>query len=84
LDNRDTLDNRQGHLLRELSRNDLRTLALVLLRDKHGVPPQVLAFVWADAHAESAGVARFLSGLGHFLSRLLLGSGTAEANPAQA
>ncbi|MGQ0800170.1 MAG: HAMP domain-containing protein [Pseudomarimonas sp.] len=81
---RHTLDNRQGRLLRELSRNDLRTLALVLLRDKHGVGQRVIAFAWEDAHAESAGVARFLSGLGRFLSRLLLGPASTDPSPVQA
>ena len=71
---RHTLDNLQGRLLRELSRNDLRTLALVLLRDKRGKSQRVLAFAWGEANAEDQGVARFLSGLGRFLSRLLLSS----------
>ncbi len=81
---RHTLDNRQGRLLRELSRHDLRTLALVLLRDGQGVPQRLLAFAWSDANAQSAGVARFLSGLGRFLNRLLLGPAVAAPNPVQA
>ncbi|MFH1598820.1 MAG: hypothetical protein ABIH12_00950 [Pseudomonadota bacterium] len=61
-------------VLRELSRRDLRTLALVLLRDADGTPHRVLAFAWADADAENAGVARFLGGLSRFFGRLLIGS----------
>jgi len=74
---RHTLDNRQGRLLRALSRNDLRTLALVLLRDGDGTPRRILAFAWSDANAQNAGVARFLHGLGRFLNRLLVSPASA-------
>jgi HAMP domain-containing protein len=80
---RHTLDQQQGRLLRELSRRDLRTLALVLLRDADGTPHRLLAFAWADADAENAGVARFLGGLSRFLGRLLVG-GTPRPQQAEA
>jgi len=69
---RHTLDHTQGKLLRDLSRADLRTLAVVLLRDDSGRPHSVLAFAWSEARAEEAGVARFLAGLTRFLTRSLV------------
>ncbi|MCU0754462.1 MAG: HAMP domain-containing protein [Xanthomonadales bacterium] len=68
---RHTLDQIQGRLLRELSRRDLRTLALVRMRGLGGRPDRLLAFAWADAGAEETGVARFLGGLARFLGRTL-------------
>jgi HAMP domain-containing protein len=81
---RHTLDQQQGRLLRELSRRNLRTLALVLLRDADGKPHRLLAFAWADADAENAGVARFLGGLSRFLGRLLIGAGQRPQQAATA
>lgn len=69
---RHTLDQSQARLLRELSRGDLRTLALVVLRDEHGRAHSLLAFAWPEARAEGAGVARFLAGLARFLTRILV------------
>lgn len=68
---RHTLDQVQGRLLRELSRRDLRTLALVRMQGTEGRGDRLLAFVWADAGAEETGVARFLGGLARFLGRTL-------------
>jgi HAMP domain-containing protein len=68
---RHTLDQVQGRLLRELSRRDLRTLALVRMKGTEGRSDRVLAFAWADAGAEETGIARFLGGLARFLGRTL-------------
>lgn len=68
---RHTLDQAQGRLLRELSRRDLRTLALVRMKGTEGRSDRLLAFAWADAGAEETGVARFLGGLARFLGRTL-------------
>lgn len=68
---RHTLDQGQGRLLRELSRRDLRTLALVRMRSADGRSDRLLAFAWAEAGAEETGVARFLGGLARFLGRTL-------------
>lgn len=76
---RHTLDNTQGRLLRELSRADLRTLALVLLRDADDRPHSLLAFAWPEARAEGAGVARFLAGLARFLTRILVSTPAAAS-----
>ncbi len=67
---RHTLDPSQGRLLRELSRRDLRSLALVALAAP-GQPQRILAFAWPGETVES-GVARFLGGLGRFLGRILV------------
>lgn len=69
---RHTLDQSQARLLRELSRGDLRTLALVVLRDEDKRARSLLAFAWPEARAEGAGVARFLAGLARFLTRILV------------
>jgi HAMP domain-containing protein len=68
---RHTLDQTEGRLLRELSRRELRTLALVRLRDPATGAERLLAFAWADVAAEETGVARFLGGLARFLGRAL-------------
>lgn len=68
---RHTLDQAQGRLLRELSRRDLRTLALVRMKGTEGRNDRLLAFAWAEAGAEETGVARFLGSLARFLGRTL-------------
>jgi HAMP domain-containing protein len=68
---RHTLDQSEGRLLRELSRRNLRTLALVRMRGAEGMDDRLLAFAWADAASEETGVARFLGGLARFLGRTL-------------
>lgn len=68
---RHTLDQTEGRLLRELSRRNLRTLALVRLRDPKTDRERVLAFAWSAVAAQETGVARFLGGLARFFGRAL-------------
>lgn len=76
---RHTMDQGEGRLLRELSRRDLRTLALVRIRDHSAQQDRVLAFAWTAAAAEEGGVARFLGSLARFFERALL----QRAHPAR-
>jgi hypothetical protein len=69
---RHTMDQGEGRLLRELSRRDLRTLALVRIKDHSAQQDRVLAFAWTAAAAEEGGVARFLGSLARFFERALL------------
>ena len=76
---RHTLEQSQARLLRALSRSNLRTLALVVLRDEQRRARSLLAFAWPEARAEDAGVARFLAGLARFLTRTLVDSKPSRA-----
>jgi HAMP domain-containing protein len=69
---RHTMDQGEGRLLRELSRRDLRTLAMVRIRDPKTQQDRILAFAWSAAAAEEGGVARFLGSLARFFERALL------------
>ncbi len=80
---RHTLGSGESKFLRELSLQELRTLAFVVLTDDDNIPSKLLVFAWRDAAAESAGVASFLSGLSGFLGHLLAPSENVVETKAQ-